>query len=140
VPDPPTEAELQAYLEANMDRFRTTVRLSFTQVYLKDDRADRASTLLEHLAGHPPFEPELEKLGDASLLPGAMQQADTHKLNQVFGSDFAATLSAAPLERWSGPHVSPCGLHLVYVSDVRLTDTYWRLSELDLGSDSVPPG
>jgi len=59
----------------------------------------------------------VEKLGDASLLPGAMQQADTQELNRVFGSEFAVKLLAAPLGRWSGPHVSPYGLHLVYVSE-----------------------
>jgi hypothetical protein len=116
-PRPPTDAELQAYLDANMDRFRTSGRLSFTQVYLKQDEQERATALLQRVAGHPPSELELETLGDASLLPGAMQQADMRDLDRIFGSDFAATLLAAPLGRWSGPHVSPYGLHLVYVSE-----------------------
>ena len=116
-PEPPTEAELQAYLDANMDRFRTTERLSFTQVYLKEDEQERAAALLQRLAGHPPSQLDLEQLGDASLLPGAMQQADRHELGRVFGNDFATTLSAVPLGRWSGPHASPYGLHLVYVSE-----------------------
>jgi hypothetical protein len=73
--------------------------------------------LLERLAEHAPTELELEKLGNASLLPGAMQQADRHELGRVFGNDFGATLSAVPLGRWSGPHASPYGLHLVYVSE-----------------------
>jgi hypothetical protein len=116
-PKPPTEAELQAYLDANMDRFRTSERLSFTHVYLKEDAQERTTALLQRLAGHPPSELEPETLGDASLLPGAMQQADIHDLDRVFGNDFAATLLAAPLGRWSGPHASPYGLHLVYVSE-----------------------
>ena len=52
-PDPPTEAQLQAYLDANRDRFRTSERLSFTQVYLKQDKQERATALLQRLAGHP---------------------------------------------------------------------------------------
>jgi hypothetical protein len=116
-PEPPTEAELQAYLDANADRFRTSERLSFTQVYLKEDEQERAAALLQRLAGHPPSQLDLDQLGDASLLPGAMQQADRHELGRVFGNDFAATLSAVPLGRWSGPHASPYGLHLVYVSE-----------------------
>jgi hypothetical protein len=116
-PEPPTEAELQTYLEANMDRFRASERLSFTQVYLKEDGQEQATALLQQLAGHRPSELKLEKLGDASLLPGAMQQADIRVLNRVFGNDFAARLSAAPLGRWSGPYASPYGLHLVYVSE-----------------------
>jgi len=116
-PEPPTEAELQAYLVANMDRFRTTEQLSFTQVYLKEENRKRATALLQQLAGHPPSALDLEKLGDASLLPGAMQQADVHELERVFGNGFANALSAAPPGRWSGPHASPYGLHLVYVSE-----------------------
>jgi PPIC-type PPIASE domain len=116
-PDPPTEAELQAYLDANMDRFQTTERLSFTQVYLKQDEQERATALLQRLAGHPPSKLDLDQLGDANLLPGAMQQADIHGLERVFGNDFAATLLAAPLGRWSGPYASPYGQHLVYVSE-----------------------
>jgi hypothetical protein len=115
--EPPTEAELQAYLDANADRFRTSERLSFTQVYLKEDEQERAAALLQRLAGHPPSQLDLDQLGDASLLPGAMQQADRHELGRVFGNDFAATLAAVPLGRWSGPHASPYGLHLVYVSE-----------------------
>ena len=128
-PKPPTEAELQAYLDANIERFRTSERLSFTQVYLKQDEQERATALLQRLAGHPPSELELETLGDASLLPGAMQQADQPEIGRVFGNDFAATLLASPLGRWSGPYASPYGQHLVYVAD-RLPAQEPKLSEV----------
>ncbi|MGD2075729.1 MAG: peptidylprolyl isomerase [Gammaproteobacteria bacterium] len=116
-PEPPTEAELQAYLDDNMDQFRTTERFSFIQVYVKEDSRERATALLQQLTGQRRSEVDLAQLGDASLLPGVMQQADRHELGRVFGNDFAATLSAVPLGRWSGPHGSPYGLHLVYVSE-----------------------
>jgi hypothetical protein len=116
-PKPPTEAELQAYLDAHRDRFRTSERLSFTQVYLKEDKQERATALLQRLAGHPPSQLELDQLGDASLLPATMQQANQPEIGRVFGNDFAATLLAAPLGQWSGPHASPYGQHLVYVSE-----------------------
>ncbi len=116
-PEPPTEAELQAYLDAHSDRFRTTERLSFTQVYLKEDEQEQATALLQRLAGHPPSQLELDQLGDASLLPAAMQQADQPEIGRVFGKDFADALLTAALGRWSGPYASPYGLHLVYVSE-----------------------
>ena len=116
-PGPPSEAELQAYLDAHSDRFRTSERLSFTQVYLKEDGQEQATALLQRLAGHPPSELELDQLGDASLLPATMQQADPSEIGRVFSDAFAATLLAAPLDQWSGPHASPYGLHLVYVSE-----------------------
>ncbi len=118
-PEPPTEAELQAYLDADRDRFRTAEHLSFTQVYLKEDGPERATALLQQVTGHPPSQLELDQLGDASLLPDAMQQADGPEIARVFGDGFAEALSAAPPERWSGPYVSPYGLHLVYVSERR---------------------
>ena len=116
-PEPPTEAELQAYLDANRDRFWTTERLSFTQVYLKGDEQEGATALLQRLAGHLPSQVDLDQLGDASLLPGAMQQADQPEIGRVFGKGFADALSAAPLERWTGPYASPYGQHLVYVAE-----------------------
>jgi hypothetical protein len=116
-PEPPTEAELQAYLDANMDRFRTAERLSFIQVYVKEDSQERATALLQQLTGHRPSEVDLAQLGDASLLPGAMQQADEPEIGRVFGDGFAAMLPAVPLGRWSGPYASPYGQHLVYVSE-----------------------
>jgi hypothetical protein len=116
-PKPPTEAELQAYLDAHRDRFRTSESLSFTQVYLKEDEQERATALLQRLAGHPPSQLELDQLGDASLLPATMQQANQPEIGRVFGKDFADALSAAALGRWSGPYASPYGKHLVYVSD-----------------------
>jgi hypothetical protein len=128
-PEPPTEAELQAYLDANRERFRTTERFSFIQVYVKEDSRERATALLQQLTGHPPSELALEKLGDASLLPATLQQADPPEIGRVFGNDFAATLLAAPLGQWSGPQASPYGLHLVYVSE-RLPARVPPLSEV----------
>jgi hypothetical protein len=128
-PKPPTEAELQAYLDAHRDRFRTSESLSFTQVYLKEDEQERATALLQRLAGHPPSQLELDQLGDASLLPATMQQANQPEIGRVFGKDFADALSAAALGRWSGPYASPYGLHLVYVSE-HLPAQYPSLSKV----------
>jgi hypothetical protein len=100
-----------------MDRFQTTERLSFTQVYLKQGEQGRATALLQRLAGHPPSQLALDQLGDADLLPGVMQQADQPEIGRVFGRGFAEALSATPLGRWSGPYASPYGQHLVYVSE-----------------------
>jgi hypothetical protein len=116
-PEPPTEAELQAYLDAHRDRFRIAERFSLIQVYMKGDRQEQATALLQQLTGHSPSEVDLTQLGDASLLPGAMRQADRHELGRVFGNDFAAIVPDVPLGRWSGPYASPYGLHLVYVSE-----------------------
>jgi hypothetical protein len=96
---------------------------------VKEDSQERATALLQQLTGHRPSEVDLAQLGDASLLPDAMQQADGPEIRRVFGNGFAAKLLAAPLERWSGPHISPYGLHLVYISE-RLPSREPPLSEV----------
>lgn len=116
-PEPPTKSELQAYLATHMDRFRIPERLSFTQVFLQVDDRARASALLQQLTGRLPAQLKPDQFGDASLLPRTMQQAGERELVRVFGKEFWAELSAAPLAKWSGPHASPYGLHLVYVSE-----------------------
>lgn len=118
-PEPPTETQLRLYLGVHRDRFRMPERLSFTQVYLKEDGPERATALLQQVTGHPPSQVDLDQLGDASLLPGAMRQADRAEIGRVFGNGFAEALSSAPLRRWSGPYVSPYGQHLVYVAERR---------------------
>ena len=120
---------MQAYLDAHSDRFRTSERLSFTQVYLKEDGQEQATAVLQQLAGHRPSQLDLDQLGDASLLPATMQLADGPETGRVFGQGFAEALSAAPLGRWSGPYASPYGQHLVYVSD-RLPAQEPKLSEV----------
>jgi len=120
-PESPSDAELQAYLDANGDRFRTDERLSFTQVYLNEDAGEksqkRAEALLQQLTGHPPSDAEVAQLGDATLLPAAMQHAAGRDIGSVFGKGLVEALSAAPAGRWSGPYASSYGQHLVYVSE-----------------------
>jgi hypothetical protein len=120
-PPTPTDAELQTYLDANSASYREAERQNVIQVFVNrgDDQGDaqqRASRLLAQLPDPATAAPAVTTLGDASMLPGEMMQADAHDIGRVFGDDFAAQLSAAPLNRWSGPYRSTYGLHLVYVS------------------------
>ena len=120
-PPTPTDADLQTYLDANSASYREAERHDFIQVFVNrgDDQGDaqqRASRLLAQLPDPATAAPPVTTLGDVSMLPGEMMQADAHDIGRVFGDDFAAQLSAVPLNRWSGPYRSTYGLHLVYVS------------------------
>lgn len=120
-PPTPTDAELQGYLDANSASYREAARQDFVQVFVKrgDDQGDakqRASRLLAQLSDPATAASDVAALGDPSMLPGEMEQADAHDIGRVFGNDFAAQLSTAPLDRWSGPYRSTYGLHLVYVT------------------------
>lgn len=60
--------------------------------------------------------PTAEALGAPTLLPAALAGATPAEIAGYFGADFAEALVNAPEARWSGPLVSPFGLHLVRVS------------------------
>jgi hypothetical protein len=114
-PEPPTEAELQAYLDANSDKFLSAANITFTQIFLNSEHRDQATELLSSLTGRAPSQIDLDRLGDATLLPGAMRQVDPAEIARVFGNDLAESISSAPKSQWSGPYPSPYGEHLVYV-------------------------
>ena len=120
-PPTPTDADLQTHLDANSANYREAERQDFIQVFVSrgDDQGDaqqRASRLLARLPDPATAMPHVAALGDVSMLPGKMMQADAHDIGRVFGDEFAAQLSTAPVDSWSGPYHSSYGLHLVYVS------------------------
>lgn len=113
---PPTDAELQSYLEANADMFAELPRYSFDQVYLSSEsrgpsaEAD-ARKLLDALNGPNP--PDTQTIGDATLLPASLEDADQVSTARSFGDEFAGALRSLPVGVWSGPVVSTYGLHVV---------------------------
>ena len=119
-----TDADLEAYLQANPDSFRRPPSFSFQQVYLKpqrdpvDDPDRRAQALLRRLqAAGPAAQLDVQALGDPTLLPPQMLRATPRDIANTFGSDFADAVAQADRNAWSGPHASAYGLHLLRVSD-----------------------
>lgn len=113
---PPTDAELQRFLDTHADMFAEPPLYSFDQIYFSSEirgpsaEAD-ARKLLEALNGANP--PDAQALGDATLLPGSLEDAELVTTAQRFGGAFAEALRSLPLGVWSGPVVSAYGLHLV---------------------------
>ena len=114
VPEP-SDAALQAYLDAHRERFVSPARITFRQVYL-GTAADTDTTRL--LA-------QLNKLGDSDAaanmgrptqLDARMDLAPTTDIERAFGRQFAQALAGIPLRAWHGPVASEYGLHLVHVS------------------------
>ncbi len=117
----PTDAELQPFLEANKDRFRLPDRLSFQQVYLNPYRSagdvkGAAARLLVRLNAEPDLEVDPKLIGDATMLPAALDAATPREVDNVFGRGFAEAIENAPAGRWAGPFESSYGLHLVRMS------------------------
>jgi hypothetical protein len=117
---PPTDAELQAYLDAHPEKFETAAQAAFEQLFLNPAQRgeaidDEATVILARLEADPAL--EAATLGDASLLPAQMPPTDIASIGNIFGPEFAAAVIAAPAGRWIGPVASSFGLHLVRVSD-----------------------
>jgi hypothetical protein len=123
----PADAELQAFLDENLDDYRVEPRFSLQQIYFSPDRrkdaAADARALLSELqtAGEAP---DFSTLGDSIALPGKLDDVRLSEIARLFGSDFSAQLAALDLSQpagvasgqWSGPMQSGFGWHLVLIT------------------------
>lgn len=117
---PPTDAELQAYLDGHPDSFRQEPQVSFRQVFVDasrgDDAAARARELLRELSAAGP-EADLDGIGDSIMLDTELPLGRQADIARLFGQEFAARVVAIEPGRWQGPIESGYGLHLVLVRE-----------------------
>jgi len=118
---PPTESELQAYLEANRATFRFEPQVEFRQVYVDPasgtDAAARAQALRKELQAAGPEAP-IDTLGDSIMLDPEVPLLRQEEVARLFGTEFAARVVTLQPGRWEGPVDSGYGLHLVMVRKV----------------------
>ena len=118
---PPTEQELQAWLDAHAVNFRVEPEVALRQVFLsRERRGDRAEAdamaLLRTLRSGGP-EPRLDDLGDPTMLPRELVLGPRSDVVRAFGQAFADQVDGLALGAWSGPLESGYGLHLVQVRE-----------------------
>lgn len=121
---PPTDRELQAFLERHPDSFRREPEVALRQVYLNPDRrggktdADAgARNLLARLRAAGP-DADLAGLGDPLLmLPNDVPLSTGSEIGRLFGEEFGRSVLALAPGRWEGPFRSGYGLHLVLVTE-----------------------
>ena len=120
-PAQPSDAQLQAYLDAHAAEFATERSFSFRQVFLDPQRhganlARDAERLLASLsrAGE---KPDLSAIGDPLPLEHEIESAPTREVTTRFGASFVAALGSLPLRQWQGPVESAYGTHLVFVGE-----------------------
>jgi hypothetical protein len=116
----PTDAALQAYFDANHDRFRRPDRFSFQQVYLSRHNASsdvkrNADNLLKRLNSQPENSADPKSIGDFTMLPFQLDAVTVPEVTNTFGKGFAKYIENAPTGRWSGPYESSFGLHLIRI-------------------------
>lgn len=110
----PSEAELQALIDANPARYAAEPLLAFTQVYLgADTPANRQAAVaaLEALrrGGAP------DSYRQPAPIPASFARAPASEVAATLGDGFVAELARQQLGQWSGPVVSGAGLHLVRI-------------------------
>lgn len=111
--NPPTDADLEAYLRAHPDAFRRPPIVAFQQLYFGAQAGSeaRAAAALTALAGGA----DPGGLGQATLLPGHLGDTPLDLVGRDFGEQFAGQLSQLPVGEWTGPVNSGFGVHLVRV-------------------------
>jgi hypothetical protein len=115
--NPPTDADLEAYLRAHPDAFRRPPIVAFQQLYFGAEAGSeaRAAAALTALAGGA----DPGGLGQGTLLPGHLDDTPLDLVARDFGEQFAGQLSQLPVGEWAGPVNSGFGVHLVRVQALR---------------------
>ena len=118
VPTQPTEAELEAWLQVNADKYRSEPVYTLRQVYFDparhdEDLRDHLQALASTLEGAVTV-PQ----GDATLLPERLQLARASEVSRTFGADFAEAVAKLEVGEWQGPLASAYGLHVVKVEQM----------------------
>jgi hypothetical protein len=120
--DFPSEAELEAYLEANAAAFASPARVRFTHIYLSRDRhgaslAADAERLAETLASQHIQPRDSAALGDPFAYGSRQVLAPLPEIERTFGAEFTAAISKLQPGAWSEPIDSPYGSHLVWMEE-----------------------
>lgn len=137
----PSDAELQALLDADPARYAAPPRYRLEQIYLGPDApALRAAAAAE--IGRIPKGARPSITTQPLPLPARFDDASQTDLAEQLGDDFATALARLPVGTWMGPVVSGFGLHLVRIDQrvqpprPRLADVRQRL-ENDGRSDAI---
>lgn len=119
----PTDADLNAYLQAHPDLFRVEPLFTFSQVYLDPvkhgDNLGRDTVRVLARLKQAGATADGSALGDSLLLEHTFQSAPTSEILKQFGEEFALKLGELSPGQWQGPVESGYGVHLVLVSERR---------------------
>ena len=117
VPDKPSDAELEQWLQDNLAEYQIPATYSLQQVYIDPQRhADDLDSFLKETLEALQRGNDPESLGDSSLLLAAVEAASSHDVARIFGSVFVEGLAEIAPGEWSGPVESGYGLHYVKIS------------------------
>ncbi len=115
--EPPTDDQLQAWLERNPSKFALPAKTSFTHVFFSRGKRgaeldSSARSALEMLRN----DPDAAVDGDPFFRGSSFEDATPSAIKRAFGQDFTKRIDELVIGQWAGPVASSYGLHLVYVS------------------------
>jgi len=116
--EPPTDAELAAFVAANRAAFVEPARVTFEQIYFSPsqhgDALDAvAAAAVTVLNAHA----DAADVGDSSTLPKRFDTVTAAELSAELGEPFATTVFGYPADgAWRGPLRSVFGAHIVRVT------------------------
>lgn len=116
--EPPSDAQLQAWLEEHPDRFATPTKTSFTHLFFSRGKRGAALGATARAALETLNDDPSAAVGSDPFFRGStFEDLTPNEIKGAFGREFQESIVKLPLGRWSGPVTSSYGLHLVYVSD-----------------------
>jgi hypothetical protein len=119
---PPNEQELEAYLRQYADKYREEPRFTFEHIFFNREKHGKsaeadAKAVLARLTGKNGAAIDVERLGDAFLLPFRFEKISEGEAARLFGENFGKQLASVETGNWAGPLESNYGLHLVRVDE-----------------------
>lgn len=118
----PNDSTLEAFYEANADRYLIPEQRAFSHVIFSVDRRgdaafDDARAALAVLQEESASVERAPELGDRFLQPYDYSLRSEERVARDFGGEFAAGVFAAEPGGWTGPVSSSFGVHLVRVTE-----------------------
>jgi len=115
----PSDQELEAYLRQHVDKYSEEPSFGFEQIFFSREKRGasaeaEATAMLARLRGKSAI--DIEKVGDAFLLPSQFEKTSAGETARLFGEKFTNELTKTQLGTWAGPIESSYGLHLVRVN------------------------
>ena len=117
---PPTDEQLDTFLEAHSEQYLTDSTASFRHVFFDTEKREEraladAESALRELRDQPDGSMH-ERLGDSLMvIKPEWDNVSRSQVTALFGGRFAEALFAQKPGDWAGPVSSAYGLHLVYV-------------------------
>ena len=109
----PTDAELEAFYQANSSRYALDATLSVDEVVVPPGAPDPMALPPELQAG---LAPEI-LVGAVLLAHRPMESVTLADLSQLFSVPIAGQAAIAELGTWIGPHVTVRGVHWIRVNE-----------------------